>query len=181
MHFKSIVWPIKPTKCLKCILLCIEKIKYFNKIERMVKMLNVSILMGRLTADPELKHTRNNVPVTTITLAVERNYKSRKEKSADFIDVICWRQTAEFVVKYFKKGQLVAVKGSIQTRSYTDNQGIKRKAFEINADNVYFAEGKRNSSTANEAALPDASAASVNSPADNSDFVEISNDDNLLF
>ena len=110
-------------------------------------MLNTAILMGRLTADPELRHTPNNIPVTTFTLAVERSYaKSGEQRQADFIDIVAWRHTAEFVSRYFRKGQLVAVEGSIQTRTYTDKEGKKRKAFEIIADQVYFAESKKSSS-----------------------------------
>lgn len=113
-------------------------------------MLNVAILMGRLVADPELRHTPNNVAVTSFTIAVDRSYvKSGAERQADFIDVVAWRNTAEFVCKYFRKGQMIALQGSIQTRSYTDNQGIKRKAFEIVADNVHFADSKRDSSGGN--------------------------------
>lgn len=102
--------------------------------------------MGRLTADPERRQTPNNIPVASFTLAVDRNFSSGGERQTDFIDIIAWRKTAEFVSNYFHKGMLVAVQGSIQTRSYTDNQGIKRKAFEIVADHVYFAEPKRDSS-----------------------------------
>ena len=111
-------------------------------------MLNTSILMGRLTADPELRHTPNNIPVTSFTLAVDRSYvKAGADRQADFIDIVAWRNTAEFVCRYFHKGQLVAVQGSIQTRSYQDKEGNKRKAFEIVADNVHFAEPKRDSSS----------------------------------
>ena len=110
-------------------------------------MLNVAILMGRLVEEPELRHTPNNVAVTTFTVAVDRSYvKSGAERQADFIDIVCWRNTAEFVCKYFRNGQMIALQGSIQTRSYTDNQGIKRKAFEIVADNVYFADSKKQES-----------------------------------
>lgn len=109
-------------------------------------MLNNATLMGRLTADPERRQTPNNIPVASFTLAVDRNFSSGGERQTDFIDIIAWRKTAEFVSNYFHKGMLVAVQGSIQTRSYTDNQGIKRKAFEIVADHVYFAEPKRDSS-----------------------------------
>lgn len=108
-------------------------------------MLNVAVLMGRLVADPELRHTANDLAVTTFTLAVDRSYvKPGAERQADFIDVVAWRSTADFVCKYFHKGQLVAVQGSIQTRSYTDKDGNKRKAFEVVADSVHFAESKRN-------------------------------------
>lgn len=108
-------------------------------------MLNLAALMGRLTADPELRYTQgSNIPVTTFTLAVERSYvKQGTERQTDFIDIVAWRSTAEFVSRYFRKGQLVAVQGSIQTRMYEDKQGNKRKAVEIVADNVHFAEPKR--------------------------------------
>lgn len=107
-------------------------------------MLNVVCLMGRICGDLELRHTGNDVPVTSFTLAVDRPYKNKNgEKQTDFIDVVAWRGAAEFSAKYFSRGQLVAVQGAIQTRSYTDRDGNKRKAFEIVADNVHFAESKR--------------------------------------
>lgn len=112
-------------------------------------MLNVAVLMGRLVADPELRHTTSDIAVTSFTIAVDRSYvKSGAERQADFIDIVAWRSTAEFVCKYFRKGQLIAVQGSIQTRSYQDKDGNKRKAFEIVADNVHFAESKRDGGTA---------------------------------
>ncbi len=111
-------------------------------------MLNTVILMGRLTADPELRHTPTNVPVTRFTLAVNRDYvKQGAERVTDFIDIVAWRSTAEFVNKYFHKGQLVAVQGSLQTRTYTDRDGNNRKVFEVVADNVYFAEPRRDNSS----------------------------------
>lgn len=110
-------------------------------------MLNVTVLMGRLVADPELRYTQNDTPVTSFTLAVDRAYvKPGADRQADFIDIVAWRSTAEFVCKYFTKGQLVAVQGAIQTRSYQDKEGNKRKAFEIVADEVHFAERKREQS-----------------------------------
>ena len=110
-------------------------------------MLNLVALMGRFTRDPELKTTSSGVSVTSFTLAVERDYvKQGEERLADFIDVVAWRNTADFVCKYFRKGQLVAVQGSIQTQSYTDKDGNKRKAMEVVASNVHFAEGKKEQS-----------------------------------
>lgn len=106
-------------------------------------MLNRAILMGRLTRDPELRQTPNNISVVTFSLAVDRNYQTDKNnKQTDFINIVAWRHTAEFVAKYFTKGQLVAVEGSIQTRNYQDKDGNNRTAFEIVADQVYFAERK---------------------------------------
>lgn len=104
-------------------------------------MLNKAILMGRLTADPELRHTQNNIPVTSFTLAVDRTFG--KEKQTDFLDIVAWRNTAEFVSKWFRKGMLVAVSGRMQTRTWEDKQGNKRKTVEVVADEVFFAEGKR--------------------------------------
>ena len=100
-------------------------------------MLNRVVLMGRLVADPELRHTANNVAVTSFRIAVDRNYTPKgAERQTDFINIVTWRNTAEFVSRYFRKGQLVALEGSIQTRSYTDNQGNNRTAFEVVADQV---------------------------------------------
>ncbi len=148
-------------------------------------MLNVAVIMGRLVADPELRHTPNDVAVTSFTLAVDRSYvKAGTERQTDFIDVVAWRNTAEFVCRYFRKGQLVAVQGSIQTRSYTDSQGTKRKAFEIVADNVHFAESKRDASGSGNYA-PRAEALNEPAPAYTSgntgDFEEVPMDDDLPF
>ncbi len=103
-------------------------------------MLNVVALMGRLVADPELRHTPQGVSVTTFTIAVDRSFvRQGEQRQADFIDIVCWRSSAEFVCKYFQKG---SVNGSIQTRTYQDKNGNNRKAFEIVADNVHFAGSK---------------------------------------
>lgn len=111
-------------------------------------MLNTVILMGRLTADPELRTTSSGVSVARFSLAVDRDYQGNgAERATDFIDVVAWRQRAEFVSKYFRKGQQVAVKGSIQTGSYTDKDGNKRRTWEVVADNVYFADSKRDSAS----------------------------------
>ena len=110
-------------------------------------MLNKAILMGRLTRDPELRHTQNNTPVASFRLAVDRGRKSAdlSQPSADFIDIVAWNQQAEFVSRYFRKGQLVAVCGRIQTRTWTDNNGNNRNTVEVVADEVHFAEPKRDS------------------------------------
>ena len=150
-------------------------------------MLNIAILQGRLVADPELRHTPNNVAVTSFTIAVDRSYvKSGAERQADFIDIVAWRNTAEFVCKYFRKGQMIALQGSIQTRSYTDSQGIKRKAFEIVADNVHFADSKRDNNSGNTYnEQPHQEPASAPAPAYTSgntgDFEEVITDDDLPF
>lgn len=142
-------------------------------------MLNSAILMGRLTADPELRHTPNGVAVVRFTLAVERSYAAQgTERQTDFIDVTAWRRTAEFVSRYFHKGQLVAVQGSIQTRSYTDNQGVKRKAFEIVADNVHFAEAKRDAYAAPSApSFDQPTTPPAYASGDVGDFQEIADED----
>lgn len=103
-------------------------------------MLNRAVLMGRLTADPEAKQTPNGISVATFTLAVSRNYD---REQVDFVNIVAWRQTADFVNRYFKKGQLVAVEGSIQSRSYTDKNGNKRFAVEVVAEQVHFAGAKQ--------------------------------------
>ena len=119
--------------------------------------------MGRLTSDPELRYTPNDTAVTSFTLAVERSYvKSGTDRQVDFIDVV--------VCKYFHKGQLAAVQGSIQTRSYTDKDGNKRKAFEIVAESVHFAEPKKDKSNEPIVTIPG-----------NDTFEEIISDDDLPF
>ena len=106
-------------------------------------MLNCAVLMGRLIADPELRTTTNNVSVTSFRIAVDRSFvKPGEERQADFIDIVAWRQTADFVCRYFKKGSMIAVQGSIQTRNYEDKNGNKRTAVEIVADNVSFCGSK---------------------------------------
>ncbi len=106
--------------------------------------LNQIVLMGRLTKDPELRHTQNSTAVASFTLAVERDFKSDNgQKQTDFIDIVAWRNTAEFVSKYFFKGQMAAVTGRLQIRDWTDKEGGKRRSAEVVADNVYFAESKK--------------------------------------
>ena len=107
-------------------------------------MLNKTILMGRLTADPELRKTQNNTSVASFTLAVNRSFTRQGEQpQTDFIDVIAWSATAEFVAKWFKKGMQVAVAGRLQTRNWEDRNGNKRKSTEVVAEEVHFAEGKK--------------------------------------
>lgn len=113
-------------------------------------MLNRVVMQGRLVAHPELKTTRDGTSVCTITLAVERNRLRAGEdrRETDFFDVVCWQGKAEFVSRYFTKGQLVAVEGSLQTRKWTDKYSQPRVNFEIIADNVFFCEGKRDAAPA---------------------------------
>lgn len=106
-------------------------------------MLNHIVIMGRLTRDVELRYTNNNTPVASFTLAVDRDRKGQNgEKETDFINCVAWRQTGEFVSKYFSKGSMAVVSGRLQLRSYTDRDGNKRTAAEVVADNVYFSETK---------------------------------------
>lgn len=108
-------------------------------------MLNKIFLQGRLVADPELRHTQSGVAVATLRLAVDRDFKDREtgEKKADFINVVAWRQTAEFVSRYFTKGRMAIVEGKLQIRDYNDRDGNRRTAAEVQADNIYFGDSRR--------------------------------------
>lgn len=130
-------------------------------------MFNLVVLTGRLTADPELKKTPNGISVASFSIAVSRRYRSGEETQADFINIVAWRQTAEFICNYFKKGNMIGIEGSIQTRRYTDKNGNNRTAFEVVASNAQFVESKRDSS----AAPGDAPASFSN--AESGDFAEI--------
>lgn len=134
-------------------------------------MLNFAVIMGRLTADPELKTTNSGLSVTSFCVAVDRRYQKDGERQTDFINVTAWRQTAEFVNRYFHKGSMIAVQGSIQTRNYEDKNGNKRTAVEIVADNVSFCGSKSESETT----AQNAPRLSVNIPVD--DFTPLGNDD----
>lgn len=118
---------------------------------------NKVILMGRLTADPELKQTQSGASVTSFNLAVDRRFSKGEEKQCDFITIVAWKQTAEFVCNYFKKGQAMLVCGEVQTRTWKDQQGNNRYATEVVASEVSFCEAKRESETNNPPAyVPDA-------------------------
>lgn len=151
-------------------------------------MLNKIILMGRLVAEPELKTTPSGVSVCSFRIAVERNYvKSGTERQADFIDIVAWRQTAEFVCRYFGKGQLIALDGSLQTRSYQDKNGANRWVSEVVADNVYFTGDKRDNNqgynSGYTAPVPQEApaAAPAYTSGTASDFEEMPLDDDLPF
>ena len=105
-------------------------------------MLNRVILMGRLTADPELRKTASDLSVTSFTLAVDRNYGKGADRQTDFINCVAWRQTAEFISRYFSKGRLMAVEGSVQGRNYVDKNENKRQAVEVLVDQAFFADSK---------------------------------------
>ena len=159
-------------------------------------MLNCAIIMGRLTADPELKTTTNGISVTSFTVAVDRNYqKPGQERQTDFINVVAWRQTAEFVARYFRKGQMIAVQGSIQVRGYEDRNGNKRTAVEIVAETVSFCGSKAETGAGGQSAGAPAPAGNPAPPvpeyqqnsgagfsnADPDDFSSVEMDDELPF
>ncbi len=142
-------------------------------------MFNLVVLTGRLTADPELKTTANGISVTSFSIAVNRSYRSGEEPQTDFINIVAWRQRAEFITKYFKKGSLIGIEGSIQTRRYTDKNGNPRTAFEVVVNNAQFVESKRDSAAPGGVATETASF----SNAGVNDFAEIDSgsDDDLPF
>ena len=111
--------------------------------------MNVICLMGRLTSDPELKSTQTGVNVTSFCVAVDRAYQPKgQERQSDFINCVAWRGTAEFITRFFRKGQRIALQGSLQSRNYTDRDGNKRTAYEVVVDNAFFAESKSSDSAA---------------------------------
>ena len=142
-------------------------------------MLNKIIIMGRLTRDPELRHTQSGVSVASFTLAVDRDMKNKEtgEKATDFIDCTAWRATADFVSKYFTKGRMAVVEGRLQIRDWTDKEGGKRRTAEVVADNVYFGDSKKDGSAAPySATAPDYG---MPSPADNQ-FSDLADDNGEL-
>ena len=146
-------------------------------------MLNKIILMGRLTRDPELRRTQSGTAVTSFSLAVDRDFKSQSgEKETDFIDIVAWRGTAEFVSKYFTKGRMAVVEGRLQIRDWTDKDGGKRRSAEVVAENVYFGDSKRDGA-GDYGAAPAYSAPSRPAAAPmsgHSDFAEIGEEDGEL-
>ena len=152
-------------------------------------MLNRVILMGRLTADPELKQTPNGISVVSFSLAVDRNFAGKvAERQTDFINCVAWRQTAEFISRYFGKGRMMAVEGSLQVRNYVDKNENKRQAVEVVVDQAYFADSK-STGNASPSPAPSYNAAPAYAPvapvAFNSgsveDFQEIEDEDDLPF
>lgn len=107
-------------------------------------MLNHITIMGRLTRDVEIRHTQQGTPVASFAVAVERDFQSGGERQTDFIDCVAWRHTAEFAAKYFQKGSMAVVSGRLESRRWEDRNGGKRTAWEINVDNIYFGESRRN-------------------------------------
>ena len=145
-------------------------------------MLNRIILMGRLTRDPELRRTQSGTPVTSFSLAVDRDFKSQSgEKETDFIDIVAWRNTAEFVCNYFTKGRMAVVEGRLQIRDWTDRDGGKRRSAEVVADNVYFGDSKRDGESGGSFSRPAAPApVDYGIPAGADQFAELADDDGDL-
>lgn len=149
-------------------------------------MYNKAIVLGRLTADPELRQTPNGIPVTSFSIAVDRPFVSRGgEREVDFLDIVAWRQTAEFICRYFTKGRPILVDGSIQTRQYTDKNGVNRRVWEIVADSVSFTESKSSAASADrnfpEPPPENNEPAATYSSGDVNDFAEIDDDGDLPF
>lgn len=136
---------------------------------------NVVVLVGRLTADPELRSTQSGISVCGFTVAVERRYSTDGERQTDFIRCVAWRKAAEFVAKYFNKGKMIGVEGSIQTRNYEDNYGNRRTAVEIMVDNVAFVGGKAENGGGSNSAPAQAGPGNVDG------FEEITSDEDLPF
>ena len=147
-------------------------------------MLNHITIMGRLTRDPELRRTGSGVAVASFTVAVDRDFGKNEngEKETDFIDCVAWRQTGEFVSKYFTKGRMAVVSGRLQIRSWTDKDGNKRRTAEVVADNVYFGDSRREGESAGGYSAPAGSFGGYSAPAaaPASDFAMLEDDDAQL-
>lgn len=150
-------------------------------------MLNVVCLMGRLGSDPELRYTPSQIPVTSFSIAVDRTFQPKdQEKQTDWINIVAWRGTAEFITRYFHKGSMIVVQGSLQSRNYTDKQGNKRTSYEVIADNVFFGDSKRDSGSSQtdryDSQIPQYNEAQpAFSTAEPGDFEEIVSDEELPF
>lgn len=158
-------------------------------------MLNKIFIMGRLTRDPELRRTQTGTPVASFSLAVDRDFKDKStgERTTDFIDVVAWRQTAEFVSRYFTKGRMAVVEGRLQIRDWTDKEGGKRRSAEVIADNIYFGDSKRDGDgggsyppSPSQGDIPPAAGPppplppAMAPPADGDHFAELTDDDGEL-
>lgn len=144
--------------------------------------MNVVVLVGRLTDNPELRHTNANISVTRFSIAVDRAYRSGEERQTDFINIVAWRQTAEFITTYFKKGQRIGIEGSLRMNRFTDKDGNNRTTYEVVVNNAHFVENKRDGgSTVGFSPVETASAPQSFSNSDSGDFAEIASDDDLPF
>jgi single-strand DNA-binding protein len=141
--------------------------------------LNKTFLQGRMVADPELRHTPNGVAIASFRLAVERDYKENGEKKADFINVVAWRHTGEFVSKFFTKGRMAIVEGRLQIRDYTDRDGNRRTIAEVVADNVYFGDSGKEGDGQSERSAPPPGGGYSNQPGVDQ-FSELTDDDGEL-
>lgn len=145
-------------------------------------MLNKIVIMGRLARDPELRRTQSGVAVTSFRIACDRDFKSQSgEKGTDWIDIVAWRNTAEFVSKYFTKGRMAIVEGRLQTRDWTDKDGNKRTAVEVVADNVYFGDSRRDGASGGDYAPPAYGSPVESYSAPVSGFAEVEEDGDLPF
>ena len=145
-------------------------------------MLNNVVLMGRLTADPELRQTSTGIEVTSFSIAIDRGYvRQGEERQTDFINCVAWRQTAKFITSYFRKGQMIAVTGSIQTRNYEDKSGNKRVATDVVVANASFCGSKSETGASPANSAPYSAPAASFSTAAASDFEELQGDDDLPF
>lgn len=152
-------------------------------------MINNVVMLGRLVEDPELRKTPSEISVARFTIAVDRSYqKAGQDRQSDFFDIVAWRSTAEFICKYFKKGSMIAITGSLQTRSYEDKNGQKRRAFEIVVDQASFCEGRRSDAGAPVPAGGNTgngyqyqTAPQSFASGNEADFEEIGSDDDLPF
>jgi len=148
--------------------------------------MNQIVLMGRLTRDPELRYTQNNTPVASFAIAVDRRFaqKDGGERQTDFIDIVAWQNTGEFVSKYFVKGQMALVTGRLQIRDWTDRDGNKRRSAEVVADNVYFTESKKSREASLGRSEPrddhHGGGATYTTPVTGSDFEELDLDEGDL-
>ena len=140
-------------------------------------MLNRIVLMGRLTKNPELRHTQSGTPVASFSLAVDRDFKDKQtgEKATDFIDIVAWRQTAEFVSRFFTKGRMAVVEGRLQLGDWTDRDGNKRRTAEVLAEHVYFGDSKRDAESGGADTPPPAEPGSGGA-----EFAELTEDDGEL-
>ena len=144
--------------------------------------MNVVVLVGRLTDNPELRHTNSNISVTRFSIAVDRAYRSGEDRQTDFINIVAWRQTAEFITTYFKKGQRIGIEGSLRMNQFTDKDGNKRTTYEVVVNNAHFVENKRDSGNAGGFAPAETQTAPQSfSNSDSGDFSEIASDDDLPF
>ena len=151
-------------------------------------MLNHIVIMGRLARDPELRHTQNGTPVASFTLAVDRDFKDKStgERATDWINVVAWRGTGEFVSRHFSRGRMAVVEGRLQVRDWTDKDGNRRTSAEVVADNVYFADSKRDGDgdrgggSGSRPSAPAAPPADYGAPSGAGQFAELEDDDGDL-